>query len=113
MMQCYPDEFFDVLVVEGIEHHLPLFSLLDETEYLEQPHLVRHCRLCDAKDRRNVEDAQLLFAQGENDFQSRLVAEDLECFSQADNSFLIRHSFSGSTYGLSMIMVGHVVPLND
>lgn len=113
MMQCDSYEVFDVFVVKRIEDHLSLFTLLDEAECFKKSHLVRHCRLCNAKNCCDVQDAQLLFAQGEYDFQSRLVTEDLERLCQADNGFLVCYSFPRSADGLSMIIVWHTISLND
>ena len=108
-----PNQVFNMLVVERIENHLSALPLLDEPQCLEQPHLMRNCRLRDAKDRRNVDHAELLFAQGENNFEPRLIAEDLERLGQADDGLHISHGFPGCADGLLMVVRWHRFPLND
>ena len=71
-----------MLVVERVEDHPALAARADEPQVPEQAQLVRHGRLAEPEQRREVADAQLGVRQGVEDAHARRVAEHAERLGQ-------------------------------
>ena len=94
MSRSDADKVFDVFILEGIEDHFSLFSLLDEPQRFQHPHLMGDGRIGDADELGNIKDAEFFFQKSQNNFQPGGVAENLECLRKAPDAFFLQDGFA-------------------
>ncbi len=104
MACCNSDKIFDVFIFKRVEDHFSFFSLFDESQGLEHPHLVRNGRLADADEFGDVQDAQFFPLQSKDDFETGRIAQNLEGFRQVEDILVAEDCLSGGTYRILMIV---------
>jgi len=99
MADAEPDKVLDVIIIEHIKGHFPLFSVFDKPHGLHDPQLVRDPGLREADESGNVVDAQFAPGKDEADLQARLIPQHFEDLGKALEGRAAVDGFAGILRG--------------
>jgi hypothetical protein len=82
VLETLLEEAYDVLIVQGVEHHAPGPARPDDSHAPKQPELVRDRGFAQSEQARDVADAELGSGDGVEDSHARRIAEETEGLRQ-------------------------------